>query len=196
MDHSKSDDMSPYGSSITGGGRPTTTVEDMRQRFTNYLEAPQKVANGVAQGEPITSDVRYDTEMNTPSREEFQARLEAIEARMDARVAKIEGRIDAFIAQAEERDKRVSATMEERDRRMEERDKRIEMLASRSTQAAESASTLKANMWLAALTVVIAVVGTVIAAYFATQSSNIMIEQTAISAFQQGQNTPPAPPKK
>ncbi|AOI83269.1 hypothetical protein WI67_12860 [Burkholderia cepacia] len=127
-----------------------------------------------------------------PTREEFQARLESIEARMDARVAKIEGRIDAFIAQVEERDKRHSVTLDERDRRLEERDKRIELLADRAAKAAESASTLKANMWLAALTVVIAVVGTVIAAYFATQSSNIMIVQTAISAFQQGQNTPPA----
>jgi hypothetical protein len=46
-------------------------------------------------------------------------------------------------------------------------------------------------MWLAALTVIIFVVGTVVAAYFATQSSNLAIVQTTLSAFQQGQATPP-----
>ncbi|VVE79354.1 hypothetical protein PSP31120_02191 [Pandoraea sputorum] len=109
--------------------------------------------------------------MNAPTREEFEAKLETIEARMDGRVARIEGKIDAFIAQSAERDKR------------------IELLAVSAAKSAEQAATLKSNMWLAALTVVLAVIGTVVAAYFATQSSNIGIAQAVTAAFQQGQNS-------
>lgn len=119
-------------------------------------------------------------EMSTPTREEFEARIETVEARMETRVERIEGRINAFLAQAEERE-----------RRLEERDKRIETIAASAAKSAEQAVNLKTNMWLAALTVIIFVVGTVVAAYFATQSSNIGITQTTIAAFQQGQQTPP-----
>ncbi|MDE1007703.1 MAG: hypothetical protein OSB38_18725, partial [Paraburkholderia fungorum] len=77
-------------------------------------------------------------------------------------------------------------------RTQEERDKRIDLLVASAAKSAEQAGTLKANMWLASLTVVVAVVGTVIAAYYATQSSNIGMSQTVIAAFQQGQQNPPA----
>lgn len=127
------------------------------------------------------SDETTGTGMSTPTREEFEARIETVEARMETRVERIEGRINAFLAHAEEREKRL-----------EERDRRIESIAASAAKSAEQAVSLKTNMWLAALTVIIFVVGTVVAAYFATQSSNIGITQTTIAAFQQGQQTPPS----
>lgn len=135
-------------------------------------------------------------DMSTPTRGEFEARIEAVEARMDARVAAIEARLDSFTARAEERERRFDERLyerdkrlEERDKRLEERDKRIELLAQRAATAAESASNLKTHMGLAASTVIVAVIGTVVAAYCATQSSHLSMAQTVISAFQQGQQT-------
>jgi len=40
-------------------------------------------------------------DMNSPSREEIDAKLQAIEARMDARVASIEGKIDTMVVKLE-----------------------------------------------------------------------------------------------
>lgn len=114
--------------------------------------------------------------MNTWTRNEFEARIEAVEARMDARVATIAARLDAFIARVDERDKRL-----------DERDKRLDLLVQRATAAAESASNLKTHLWLAASTLMVAVVGTVVASYYATQASHLGMAQTVISAFQQGQ---------
>lgn len=121
--------------------------------------------------------------MNTLTRDEFEARIEAIEARMDARVATIVARLDAYVARMDEGDKRLDA----RDKRLDERDKRLDLLVQRDTAAAESASNLKTHMWLAASTLMVAVVGTVVASYYATQASHLGMAQTVISAFQQGQ---------
>lgn len=138
--------------------------------------------------------------MTSVTRDEFEARIEAVEARMDARIAAAIARLDAFEARAEEReqrllemfaerDKRVDERFNERDKRLDERDKRLELLYQQAAAAAQSASTLKTHMWLASSTVVLAVVGTVVGAYYATQSSHLGMAQVVISAFQQGQQT-------
>ncbi|WP_107151853.1 hypothetical protein [Trinickia symbiotica] len=125
---------------------------------------------------------------------------------MDARVANIEGQVAAFIARANERDLRLAEHEErlnfmfeerdkrdeEREKRLAERDKRIEYLAEQATSAAQSASTLKANLWAATLTIIVSVAGMVMAAYHANQSSNLALMQTVISAFQHGQQTLPS----
>lgn len=119
----------------------------------------------------------------TPTRSEFEARIEAVEARMDARFTATMARLDAFEARSEEREK----WLQERDKRLDERDKRIELLAQTAAEAAKSASNLKTHVWLAVSTLMFAVAGTVLAAYHATQSSHYDLAQTLISAFQQGQ---------
>lgn len=111
--------------------------------------------------------------MSTPTREEFESRLETLEARMDARVVRIEGKIDAFMGVAQERDKRM------------------DLLLARATEASERAGDLKGHMWAGVLTVLVAVIGTVVASYFANQQSNIGIAQAVTSAYQQGQSSPP-----
>jgi hypothetical protein len=125
--------------------------------------------------------------MSTVTREAFEARIEAVEARMDARVAGAIARMDATDLRIDERFKWLTAVFAERDKRLDERDKRIEQLASRAATAAENASNLRTHMWLAASTVIIAVIGTVIGAYYATQSSHLAMAQTVIAAFQQSQ---------
>jgi hypothetical protein len=121
--------------------------------------------------------------MNTVGREEFEARIEAVEARMDARVAATLARVDALAIRMDERDRRL----DERDKRLDERDKRFELLVQRVTAMADSASNLKTHMWLAAATLSLGAIGTVVAAYYATQASHLGMAQTIISAFQQGQ---------
>jgi hypothetical protein len=137
-------------------------------------------------------DFELEGKMSAVLREEFEARIEAVEARMDARVSAMGARLDAFTIRAEERERRFNERLDERDKRHEERDKRMELLAQQATSAAKSASNLRAHLWLATTTIVIAVSGTVIAAYYATQSSHLGIAQAVISAFQQGQQGLPS----
>ncbi|WNC90921.1 hypothetical protein RI103_06110 [Paraburkholderia sp. FT54] len=163
-----------------GEEREESPDDEVQAIWSKLIDLTSGVSDALSGREPRTqlptSSQSSDgkTGMSTPTREEFEARLETVEARMDARVARIEGKIDAFMAQAAERDKR------------------LEILAEHATKAAEQAGSLKSNMWLAAITVVIAVVGT----YYATQSSNIGMTQAVIAAFQQGQNSSTPPPKK
>lgn len=114
------------------------------------------------------------------TRNEFNAEIKAIEARIDSKIADIRGDFKAYMAEGRERDKR------------------LELIATSAEKAAASASNLKGHLWAACIAVIIAVLGTVVAAYFATQQSNIGITQSVISAFQQGQSSPahPAAPKK
>ena len=129
--------------------------------------------------------------MSTPTREEFEARIEAVEARMDARVAAIGARLDEYTARADERMQGFLAMSAERDKRVDEcfaeRDKRFDLLVQRVDAALERTSHLATHVWLATLTVILAVAGTVVGAYYATQSSHIGVTQAVISAFQQGQ---------
>lgn len=129
-------------------------------------------------------------DMSVVTRIEFEARIEAIESRMDTRVAGMDtrvagavARIDALIVRMNERDKRP----DERDMQLDERDKRLEMLMQAAAAAAQHASNLKTHLWLAASTLMVAVIGTVFASYYATQASHLGMAQTVISAFQQGQ---------
>ncbi len=128
--------------------------------------------------------------MISPTRSEFEARIEAVEARMDARWAAAIARSELFEAAAAERDKERLKWLQERDKRLDERDKRIEILAQQTAEAAKSASNLKTHLWLAVSTLMFAVLGMVLAANHATQSSHYDLAQTLISAFQQGQRAP------
>jgi hypothetical protein len=117
----------------------------------------------------------YDGAMNTPTREEFEAKLETIEARMDGRVAAIQASIDGFMGRMEER----SLRMDERFQRTDERFARIEE-GQRETQA--SLGSLKTTIITTAIATVIAIVLGV-AAFNATVLSNM------VASFESGKNT-------
>ncbi len=121
--------------------------------------------------------------MNAPTREEFEARIEAVEARMDTRVVQMTGELHGFVTEQRARDI-------ERDKRFEERDKRIELLVTNAEQSADVARSLKSSMWAASAAIILAVIGTVVASYFANQQSNLAIVQSVIAAFQQGAQSP------
>jgi hypothetical protein len=132
--------------------------------------------------------------MNEITREEFNAKLETIEARMDARVESVSSKIDAFLATQ-------SAVQVERDKAQAERDRRFEMLAERATKAAEGAeeaakqaATVKSNYWAAVIVQLLAVVAILVGAYYANQANVLGAMQTTMSAFQAGkaETYPPA----
>ncbi|WP_145133567.1 MULTISPECIES: hypothetical protein [unclassified Pseudomonas] len=137
--------------------------------------------------------------MNDITREEFNAKLETIEARMDARVESVSSKIDAFLATQ-------SAVQIERDKAQAERDKRFEALAERATKAAEGAeeaakqaATVKANYWAAVVVQLLAVVAILVGAYYANQANVLSAVSTTVSVFQAGQEQgkpadPPAQP--
>lgn len=122
-----------------------------------------------------------DTDAMTDiTREELDAKLEAIEARMDARVVTIGGKIDAFLAAQTERDKAS-----------EYRFQRIESDISEIKQSIGSSfGSMKNTLIVTAVSTVLAIVIGV-AAFNATLTSNML------SAFQAGKaeaTTPASPP--
>jgi hypothetical protein len=127
--------------------------------------------------------------MNAPTREEFNAKLEATEARMDARVASAVGRIDTLAAQLVANEANM-ARLSERAVAASERaaaaSEQAAAAAERASRAADGASGLKSTMWITSITTILAVLGIAFAAYFGTQASNIGIVGSTISAFQAG----------
>lgn len=128
--------------------------------------------------------------MNDITREEFNARMETIEVKMDARVESVSAKIDAFLSAQAERDKAQL-----------ERDKRYEFMADRVTKAAEGAeeaakqaATVKSNYWAAVGVQLLAVAAILVGAYFATQANTITAITTTLSAFQAGKSETTSPP--
>ncbi|WP_241485551.1 hypothetical protein [Pseudomonas lundensis] len=123
--------------------------------------------------------------MNDITREEFNARMETIEVKMDARVESVSSKIDGFLAAQAERDKAQA-----------ERDKRFEMLAERATKAAEGAeeaakqaATVKNNYWAAVGVQLLAVAAILVGAYFTNQGNALMVAQTTLAAFSSGKDS-------
>ena len=150
----------------------------------------------------VTWTETHTEPMTDITREEFNAKLETIEARMDARVESVSSKIDAFLAAQ-------SAVQIERDKAQTERDKRFELLAERATKAAEGAeeaakqsATIKANYWAAVAVQLLAVVAILVGAYYANQANVFGAMQTTMSAYQAGKDsakpaeTPQAMPAK
>ena len=141
--------------------------------------------------------VGHTKKMNDITREEFNAKLETIEVKMDARVESVSSKIESFLASQAERDKAQL-----------ERDKRFELLAERVTKAAEGAedaakqaATVKSNYWAAVIVQLLAVVAILVGAYYANQANVLGAMQTTMSAFQAGKSesataqSPTAPSK-
>lgn len=140
--------------------------------------------------------------MNAVSRDEFNARIETIETRMDARVEGIRADFREFLAVQSERDKRrdqVQAerdhTQTEREKTQTERDKRYDMIsqemreiAKRVEDAARQGSTVKANVWAATAVQLLGIVAIVVGGYYANQANMYVAMQTTLAAVQAGRD--------
>jgi len=109
-----------------------------------------------------------DAQMSQLTREELDAKLEAMEARMDGRVASIESSVNVFLARQDERFVRL--------------DEQLGRMAEDVTQTQADVKNLKSTIIVTAISVVLAIVLGV-AAFNATVLSNML------ASFESGKNT-------
>lgn len=108
----------------------------------------------------------HDTgRMNDITREEFNAKLETIEVKMDARVEAMTAKIDGFLAAQIERDKRLDLILAQ--------------ISQDSSEAKSSISSMKT-------TLIVTAVSTVLAIVIGVASFNTSLTSNMMSAFQLG----------
>jgi hypothetical protein len=165
------------------------TIETVKAEFDSYMES-----NGLSESALANKRQGSYQNMTDLSREELDAKLQTIEARMDSRVARIEGKIDAFLERAAGSERATALTAENTRLLME----RATDAAERAQAAATEASGLKHTLWITSVTTILSIVAVVIGAYYASQQSNIGIVQSTIAAFESGKNaaSPPSAPTK
>lgn len=112
--------------------------------------------------------------MNSVNREEVDAKIAVVEARLEGHVAAIRASIDGLVMRMDERDKRSS----EQDKRVDERMARIEQLYEK-TQAA--IGDLKKTTIVTGVSAVIAIV-------LGVGAINATVFSNMIAAFQAGSN--------
>jgi len=134
--------------------------------------------------------------MSAITREQFDAKIEAIEARMDARVELSNAKADASHAKADATHARLDsfiALQAERDRRFfdvqAERDKRLDALPGQITSLAlemrAGFSSLRTTILVTAITATIAIV-------LGVASFNASLTSNMLAAFQLGESVQPA----
>ncbi|WP_341519862.1 hypothetical protein AABC73_15030 [Pseudomonas sp. G.S.17] len=112
--------------------------------------------------------INNDTEfMSDITREEFNAKIETIETKMDARVESVSAKIDAFMAVQAERDRRLEATVN-----------RIDTSHDQIKSAFGSMKT----------TIIVTAVSTVLAIVIGIGGFNAMLTSNMISSFQMGRS--------
>lgn len=143
--------------------------------------------------------------MNDIRREEFNARIETIEARMDARVNEVSARIDlrvnemsakidAFLVAQAVRDEAHHEIHQERDKRYELMWEGVQKLSEESREAIKQSSSAKANYWAASVVHFLGVATLVVGAHFANQAAVLSTVQTALAAIQVGKDIGTAKP--
>ena len=117
--------------------------------------------------------------MNEISREEFNAKLETIEVKMDARVESVSAKIDGFLFAQAERDKRLDATLSQ--------------ISANHAETQSSLGSMKTAMVVTAVSTVLAIVFG-IASFNTALTANMMAAfQVGLSKSEQSQVTNPAP---
>ncbi|EJN33381.1 hypothetical protein [Pseudomonas sp. GM80] len=134
--------------------------------------------------------------MNAISREEFNARIETIETRMDARLDAVSAKIDGFLSVQAGRDKTQAErenTQVEREKTQTERDKRYDLIAQEmhelargAQEAARQGATVKANVWAATAVQLLGIVAIVVGSYYANQANMYVAIQSTLTAIQAG----------
>lgn len=126
-----------------------------------------------------------DKKLSDVTRYELDAKLEAIEARMDSRVASIQSEIRGFLSAQQERDKRIdeqlAASRRESDQRFQAAARDIDRLGN-----------LKANIWGAMITTIVILVA--VGALALTSFQAGAVKQPALTEPVQAPPAAPTPP--
>ncbi|MDD1004300.1 MULTISPECIES: hypothetical protein [Pseudomonas] len=125
----------------------------------------------------LSSKSRNTQAMNAISREEFNARIETIETRMDARFEGVSAKIDAYLLTQAERDKRYDLMWDG-----------VQQIAEDSKEAIKHASTVKAHYWATTAVHFLGMITVVVGAHFANQAAVLTTLQTTLAAIQIGKD--------
>ncbi|MBJ2270723.1 hypothetical protein JFT60_25425 [Pseudomonas sp. MF6772] len=107
--------------------------------------------------------------MNDITREEFNAKIETIETKMDARVESVSAKIEGFLSAQAERDKRLDVVLAQ--------------IGKDNGDTKTSISSMKT-------TLVVTAVSTVLAIVLGVAAFNTALTSNMLSAFQLGKSTP------
>lgn len=107
--------------------------------------------------------------MNDITREEFNAKLETIEAKMDARVESVSAKIEGFLSAQAERDKRLDGVL---------------------AQIGKDNGETKTSIGSMKTTLIVTAVSTVLAIVLGVAGFNTALTSNMLSAFQLGKSTP------
>lgn len=174
------------------------SVRDSFEKITPMYKRPSPRDQSVPTDKQVPEE--HTGRMNEITREEFNAKLETIEAKMDARAEAVASKIDAFLAVQAERDQRFNERLNSSIALSDEWNQKFRMLAEQSVQAATSAeasakeaATLKTHFWASVIAQLLAVGAIVVGAYFANQANVFSAISTTVSVFQAGkdQGKPP-----
>ena len=130
--------------------------------------------------------------MTTPTREEVDAKLEAIEAGMDARARSMEGKLDANLAEMRGHQRVMTLLAERAVAASEAAAKaadRASASADRASAAAERASGVKQTLVITSLATFLSVVAIAVAGYFGIRHSNDALLQSALQSFEAGRSS-------
>ncbi|CAM2143724.1 protein of unknown function [Pararobbsia alpina] len=173
----------PEAAQLSAGSNAEESDDDILERAVELLKArgyseqlEAHVGRTGSVGTAREEEKKEPQPMNAPSREEFEARLETIEVKMDARTKSIEDKIDGLVA------------------RLTERDQRLEMLAQQATKSAESAAQsaekaagLRASYWASAVVTIVSVLAIAAGMFIGMKQSDESLVQATLSVFQAGQ---------
>lgn len=142
----------------------------------DYLDVPKFLRRQKeSAGDKPQKAVHTET-MNDITREEFNAKLETIETKMDARVESVSAKIDAFLAVQAERDKAADF-----------RFSRIENdLSGMSGDLKTMNAEIKTSISSVKTTTIVTAVSAVLAIVFGIVSFNATLSSNMLSAFQAG----------
>ncbi|OEZ91504.1 hypothetical protein DUPY_51160 [Duganella phyllosphaerae] len=160
-------------------GRPT--AEGLRSRFPtfdDYSDVDNLTVHTRPGGVSSTHE-NFNEPMSNLTREEFDAKLETIEVKMDGRVASIQASVDNYLKLQTESAKRL----EDRLIRMESdvSDGRKETKAEGDKASADMKSLKTA--------IIVTAVSTVAAILFGVLSFNTMLTSNMLASFESGKNT-------
>lgn len=148
------------------------TAESMKTRLeictkNHSTFTAQKTSDIKSPGDIHDKTVNTKT-MNEITREEFNAKLETIEAKMDARVESVSSKIEGFLSAQAERDKRLDAVLAQ--------------IGKDNGDTKTSISSMKT-------TLIVTAVSTVLAIVIGVAGFNTALTSNMLSAFQLGKSS-------
>ncbi|WP_186148135.1 hypothetical protein [Burkholderia gladioli] len=166
---------------VSGDAARGASVEVLRSKFERYLPAADNNGGSVVQTQERPNTVT----MNTPTREELDAKLELIEVKMDGRVASIEGKIDKLLQSIDAAEALSTVRTRAAESHMALFDVKVDQINQRFSAVEGSVSAIQSasqnlKYWL---------IGTGIAVVLGIAAFNATVLSNMVASFESGKNT-------